>query len=329
MSDTGFEWCAPAPDKEEAGLSMSILVLRKVAPELIEALERLAPVHVRPELRDPAEADPALLQGVQAVVTGAVVGLSEAMMAACPALRLVHFIGAGHEGIDLEAARRHGLRVSTGRGGNADSVADHAVALLLAVLRKLPELDAEVRRGVWIQQRSIPQLTGARVGLIGMGEIGTRIARRLAGFDVKISHVARSPKPDLPWPQVGDAVTLAHGVDHLVVACPLTPATRHMVDAAVLAALGPQGVLVNIGRGGVVDTDALIEALAEGRIAGAGLDVVEGEPDVPEALLRLPWVLITPHIAAMSPQAAAGMVQLAIANVRAALEGWEPVSPVL
>lgn len=308
---------------------MSILVLREVAPKLIAALEGLAPVHVRPGLRDPANEDPSLLQGVRAVVTGAVVGLSEAMMEACPQLRLVHFIGAGHEGIDLEVAGRHGLRVSNGRGGNADSVADHAMALLLAVLRQLPLLDREVRQGIWNQNRAVPQLAGARVGLIGMGEIGTRIAKRLTGFDVEIAHVAGSPKPGLPWRQVGDAVTLAAGCDHLIVACPLTPETRHMVDAAVLLALGPQGILVNIGRGGVVDTTALIAAVESGRIAGAGLDVVEGEPEVPAALRQLPGVLITPHIAALSPQAAAGMAELAFANVQAALEGREPVTPVL
>jgi len=307
---------------------MSILALRQFSPELIAELGALAPVAVLPGLHDPSDADPELLRRARVAVTSAATGFSVALMAACPNLRLVHFIGAGFDDFDLAAARRYGLRVSSGRGANASSVADHAVALLLGVLRRLPDLDREVRDGRWNQNRTVPQLTGKRVGIIGMGEIGTRIARRLSGFEVDIAHVSSSPKPHLPWRQLANATALAAESDHLIVACPLTPETRGLVGGRVLKALGPQGVLVNIGRGEVVDTDALIAAIETGAIAGAGLDVVAGEPDVPEALRSLPGVLMTPHVAALSPEANAEMRARALENVRAVLAGEEPTTPI-
>ena len=308
---------------------MRILALRAFAPELIGALEALAPVTVLPGLRDPGGADPEMLRQVRAAVTGGGTGFSVALMDACPNLRLVHFIGAGIDDFDLAAARRRGLRVSTGRGANASSVADHAMALLLGALRRLPDLHAEVRDGVWNQNRTVPQLTGKRVGIIGMGEIGTRIAQRLSGFEVEVAHVSSSPKPHLPWRQMADATELAAAADHLIVACPLTPETRGMVDSGVLAALGPQGVLVNIGRGEVVDTEALIAAVRGGVIAGAGLDVVAGEPEVPAALRSLPGVLLTPHIAALSPESQSAMRARAVENVRAVLAGGAPAAAIL
>lgn len=307
---------------------MTILAVRSFAEETLDALRAVAPTASHPGAGDPAQLDPGLLRSVRVVVTGATVGLSNAMMAACPNLRLVHFIGAGYEGIDVAEAARRGVEISNGRGANADSVADHALALLLALLRQLPMLDREVKGGTWNQNRTVPQLAGTRVGVIGLGEIGQRIGRRLAGFDVEVAYTARSRKPDLPWTYHAEPLALARAVDHLIVACPATPDTHHLVDAPLLEALGPQGIVVNIGRGAVIDTDALVAALRSGKIAGAGLDVVEGEPGAPEALRKLDSVILTPHIAALSMQAEVAMRDLMVANVRAALEGREPLTPV-
>lgn len=307
---------------------MTILAVRSFAEETLDALRAVAPTASHPGARDPAQLDPGLLRSVRVVVTGATVGLSTAMMAACPNLRLVHFIGAGYEGIDVAEAALRGVGISNGRGANADSVADHALALLLTLLRQLPMLDREVKGGTWNQNRTVPQLAGTPVGVIGLGEIGQRIGRRLAGFDVEVAYTARSRKPDLPWIYHAEALALARAVDHLIVACPATPDTHHLVDAPLLEALGPQGIVVNIGRGAVIDTDALVAALRSGKIAGAGLDVVEGEPGAPEALRALDSVILTPHIAALSVQAEVAMRDLMVANVRAALEGREPLTPV-
>lgn len=302
-----------------------ILVSRPVSQATAAALGRLAPVAVVPFLSDPATVADGFLGEVRVVVTGVTAGLSPAMVEACPKLGLVHFIGAGYDGFDLDLARRRGIRVTTGRGANADSVADHALMLLLAALRRLPVHDREVRGGVWNQKQTTPQLAGKRVGILGLGEIGGRIARRLTGFDVEVHYTGRAPKPDVPWIWQQDTLALAAAVDHLIVASPGTPETHHLVDGAALRALGPQGVVVNIGRGSVIDTAALAAALADGTVAGAGLDVVEGEPAVPTALIGFDNVVLTPHIAAMSPEADQAMTDRALACAAAFLAG-EPLA---
>lgn len=265
---------------------------------------------------------------IRAVLTRGATGLRGDEMAALPALELVCSLGVGFENIDLAAARARGLRVTYGPGANATSVADHAMALLLGAARRLPQADAWVRQGHWSGFMG-PQVSGKRLGILGLGTIGREIARRGAqGFGMTVGYYNRRPRPDCGYAYYDSPRALAEASDFLVVATPGGSETRHLVDAAVLEALGPQGYLVNIARGSVVDTEALIAALAARRIAGAGLDVVEGEPAVPPALFVLDNVVLTPHSAGRSPEAISATVALFLDNATAHFAGRPLLTPV-
>lgn len=305
-----------------------ILVLHGLSQETIDALGKLGEPVRLVGARSPEGIEANRIDGAVAVVTSAAIGFSQEWMDACPTVGLIHCIGAGYDGVDIDAARKRGIAVTSGGDANADCVADHAMAMLLAALRDIVRLDREVHEGVWKRASGLSQLSGKRVGIVGMGRIGLRIARRLQGFDVEVLYTARAPKPDLAWTYVSGVHELAARADHLVVICPATPATYHLIDRPVLAALGPGGVLVNVGRGSVVDTRALVESLENGEIAAAGLDVLEGEPKIPEALKTMSNVFLTPHIAAFSPEAFEAMSARAIANVAAHIAGRAPPNPV-
>ncbi|WP_251865061.1 2-hydroxyacid dehydrogenase [Achromobacter sp. Marseille-Q4962] len=267
-------------------------------------------------------------QDIRIVLTRGATGLRGDEMQAMPRLEIVCSLGVGYENIDLDAARRRGIVVTHGPGTNAVSVADHAMALLLGAARRLPQADAAVRRGGWSGFMG-PQVAGKRLGLIGLGHIGREIARRGAlGFGMRVGYCTRRPRPESGYAHYADVRALARDSDFLVVAAPGGAATHHLVDETVLDALGPQGYLVNVARGSVVDTQALIAALEQGRIAGAGLDVVEGEPDVPEALKRLDNVVLTPHSAGRSPEAVENTVSLFLQNAAAHFAGRPVLTPV-
>lgn len=275
----------------------------------------------------------ALDEGVRAktrvVVTAGSVGLRADEMDLLPLLGLICCTGTGFEQVDVAAARERAIAITHCAGTNAAAVADHAMALLLAVLRDLPRFDANARSGQWrkgLTPQPIP--TGKRMGIIGLGAVGARIARRAEGFEMTVGYCTRTPQPGRRWQAFPDALALATWADHLVVAAPGTPATRHMVDAAVLRALGTQGVLINIGRGSVVDTAALVAALRNGVIAGAGIDVYETEPHIPEDLRSLRNVILTPHIAAWAPEVRLAATALVRENIRRFLAGAPLASPI-
>jgi len=262
------------------------------------------------------------------VLTRGATGFHADEMAALPKLELICSLGVGFENIDVAAARARGLRVTHGPGANATSVADHAMALLLGTARHLPQADAWVRQGHWNGFMG-SQVSGKRLGILGLGTIGLEIARRGAlGFGMTVGYYNRRPRPQSGYTYYDSPLALAAESDFLVVATPGGADTRHLVNAAVLDALGPQGYLVNIARGSVVDTDALIAALAERRIAGAGLDVVEGEPVVPPALFTLDNVVLTPHSAGRSPEAVSATVALFLENATAHFGGKPVLTPV-
>jgi lactate dehydrogenase-like 2-hydroxyacid dehydrogenase len=239
---------------------------------------------------------------VRAVVTNGSLGLDDARMAALPALEIVCAFGAGYENVDLAAAARRGVVVAHAPGTNTATVADHAIGMMLALARGYAPLTAAVRRGEWNASRAArPTLTGAALGIVGMGRIGRLVADRAGGFRMSIGYHGRSAHDDAPGRFYVDLVELAAASDFLVIACNGGPQTRHLIDRAVLRALGPHGFLVNVARGPVVDTAALLDALQAGGIAGAGLDVIEDEPSVPDALFDHPNVLVTPHVAGRSP----------------------------
>ena len=266
---------------------------------------------------------------IQAVLTIGSIGLSAAQMQRMPALRLVCALGAGYENIDVAHAQAHGIAVGNGAGTNDDCVADHAMGLLIASVRGLVRLDRATRDGVWRTAMPLPpNVSHKRLGILGMGAIGAKIAQRALGFEMEIGYHNRSQRSGLPHRYFGDLLSLAQWADVLLVATPGGPGTRHLVNAQVLDALGPQGHLVNIARGSVVDTAALAAALREGRLAGAGLDVYESEPAPPAELLDLDAVVLTPHVGGWSPEAVQASVDRFIANMRCHLEGRPLVSPV-
>ncbi|MBY6092872.1 2-hydroxyacid dehydrogenase [Maritimibacter alkaliphilus] len=266
---------------------------------------------------------------IDGIVMNGNIAIPGSLIDLLPNLSIISAQGVGYEGIDLPAARARNLALSHGPGTNADTVADHALTLMLAVLREIPNNDALVREGRWRDFRVLhPMATGKTVGILGMGDIGSRIAKRCAGFDMEIAYHNRREKPGTPYRYVASVEQLAAEVDVLIDVLPGGAATRHIVDAGVLAALGPQGVLVNIGRGVTVDTEALMDALENGTILGAGLDVVESEPNLPARLKALRNVVLTPHIGGLSPEATLNANRMLIANLRAHFAGRPLETPI-
>ncbi|ALM84888.1 NAD(P)-dependent oxidoreductase [Bordetella sp. N] len=276
----------------------------------------------------------ALAATIDAVLTNGSTGFEAHEIAAMPRLRIVCALGAGYEKIDLAAAQARGIPVTNGRGANDAAVADHALALLLSAARGIVQNDQVARQGKWGASARIerPTVHGKKLGILGLGTIGQQIARRAAGgFDMVVGYHNRRPVADSGGnlAYFDSPLALASWADFLVVATPGGAATHHLVNTAVLEALGPQGFLVNIARGSVVDTQALLAALHAGSIAGAGLDVVEGEPDdMTPDLFQAPNLTLTPHIAGRSPEALAATVKLATANLLACFEGRPLVTPV-
>ncbi|MCG5235142.1 2-hydroxyacid dehydrogenase [Xanthobacter oligotrophicus] len=267
---------------------------------------------------------------IRAVLTNGSTGLDADEIAALAALEIICALGAGYEKIDLEAARARGIVVTHGPGTNDATVADHAMALLMAVARGIVGADHAVRGGDWLRSRQPrPMISGKKLGILGLGTVGEQIARRGAGgFGMDVAYHNRTPRAGAPWLYLPSPLALAQWSDFMVVATPGGAATRHLVDADVLAALGPAGFLVNIARGSVVDTVALVDALEHGRIAGAALDVVEGEPNVPSDLSRQQNLVLTPHIAGRSPEAVKATVDLVIDNLKAHFGGRPALTPV-
>ena len=267
---------------------------------------------------------------IRAVLTIGTIGFTAKEMDELPNLGLVCAQGVGFEGIDVAAARERGIAVTHGPGTNAETVADHTLGLMLACLRRIPQSDAGLRQGQWQKiRRSAPVLHGKTLGLLGMGNVARTIARRAHyGFDMPIVYFSRQPKPDLDWTHESDPQRVAAQADVLVSALPGGPDTRHLIDAPLLEAMKPEGIVINIGRGSVVNSDALVRAVTEKRIAGAALDVFEHEPDVPQALKDEPRIIMTPHTAGLSPEALDATVALVIKNLEAFRDGQAPVTPV-
>ncbi|WP_186223028.1 2-hydroxyacid dehydrogenase [Burkholderia gladioli] len=266
---------------------------------------------------------------VEAVLTNGSTGLTEDELARLPGLVFLNALGAGYENLPVAAARRRGIAIAHGVGANDDCVADHAFALLLATVRGVVRLDAACRAGVWRDALPMqPNFSGKRLGIVGLGRIGAKIARRAAAFDLEIGYHNRRPREGAEFRYFPAVVELARWADYLVVATPGGADTRHLIDAAALAALGARGFLVNVSRGSVVDTAALAAALRDGRIAGAGLDVYEGEPEPPAELVGLDSVVLTPHVAGTSPQARDRTIELFLENAARHFAGQPLLTPL-
>lgn len=233
-------------------------------------------------------------------------------------------------GIDLAAAREHGVCVTHTPGLSTEDIADFALALLLAAAREVVNADRFVRRGEWASGRypMTRRVSGARLGIVGLGRIGRAVATRALAFGMDIAYTGRTPKADVPYRWCSDARSLAAEVDFLVVCASGGEATRALIDAPVLDALGPTGVLVNIARGAIIDEDTLVQALRERRILAAGLDVFCHEPQVAQSLLALDNVVLTPHMASTTDATVHAMLDLTFANLAAHFDGLSVPTPV-
>jgi lactate dehydrogenase-like 2-hydroxyacid dehydrogenase len=269
---------------------------------------------------------------IEAIATRGDLGASEAMIAACPNVKMISVFGVGYDSVHLPSCRARGIRVSNTPDVLTDDVADLAVAMLLALVRRVGDAEAWVRSGDWAA-KGVPPLTrkvsGSRAGILGLGRIGAAIARRLQGFGMDIAYSARSPKPGAEgWAFVPDAVALAERSDHLFVALAATAETRHIVNARVLQALGPKGTVINISRAANVDEAALLDALEGGQIAGAALDVFEGEPNLNPRFLFAPNVLLQPHHGTGTVDTRKAMGKLMRDNLTAHFAGQPLLTPV-
>ena len=268
---------------------------------------------------------------ITAAVTSGRTGVDAALISALPGLGAIVHFGVGYDTTDVGAAAARGIAVSNTPDVLTDCVADTAVGLMIDTLRQFSAADRYLRAGRWPSAGNYPltrQVSGSRVGIVGLGRIGGAIATRLAAFGCDISYHNRRPLADSPFTYVASAVELAGAVDVLVVAAAGGDGTRHLVDTDVIAALGPDGYLVNVARGSVVDEAALVQALATGRLAGAGLDVFADEPNVPDALLELDNVVLLPHVASGTVQTRAAMEALTLRNLDSFLTSGELVTPV-
>jgi len=269
------------------------------------------------------------------LVTSAAVGASAELIGALPKLRVISSFGVGLDKLDVAAAAQRGIAVGYTPDVLNDCVADLAFGLMLDAARGLSAADRYVRRGAWRGAGSPAQapfplgrkVSGARLGIVGLGRIGSTIARRASGFEMAVRYHNRRPVPDVPWAYEASLLSLATWCDYLVVIAAGGAGTKHLINEAVLDALGPQGFLINVARGTVIDEAALVRALADKRIAGAGLDVFENEPNVPEALMALDNVVLLPHIASATVETRQAMADRVYENLETFFREGRLVSP--
>ncbi len=286
-------------------------------------------VHHHPRVAAEAAALDAIAPRITALLTNGSIGAGAKLFERLENLAIVSSFGAGYENIDVAAARERGIALTYGPGTNAHSVADLAICLMMCASRRIVAADAAARSGDWTGFRDMATntISRRRLGVIGLGRIGAGIARRGAAADMEVAYCGPRPK-DVPWRHVETPAALAGMSDYLVVSCPGGAATRHLVNRDVLAALGPEGYLINVARAAIVDTDALIAALESRSIAGAAIDVYDDEPNIPDALRRLDNVTLTPHIAGNAADATHAKYVLYMENMRAHLDGGALPTPI-
>ncbi|XP_076945359.1 glyoxylate/hydroxypyruvate/pyruvate reductase 2KGR-like isoform X3 [Bidens hawaiensis] len=248
-----------------------------------------------------------------------------------PNLEIIASYGVGVDHVDLVCCKERGIKVTNTPDVVTDEVADLAIGLILTTLRRICESDLFVKHGLWKNGdfKLTTKFSGKKVGIIGLGRIGTAIAKRAEAFNCPISYYSRSKKPESNYKYFPSVVELASDCDILVVACPLTEETRHIINREVIDALGPTGYLINIGRGPHIDEPELVSALVEGRIAGAGLDVFENEPHVPEELFKLDNVVLLPHVGSGTVETRNEMADLVVGNLEAYFNKKPLLTPVV
>ena len=268
---------------------------------------------------------------IVAIVNQNELRIDEELLAAAPALRIVANTAAGFDNMDIAAMRRRGVWGTNCPESYANDTATHTIALLLALTRRLIECDRYVRSGDWAKDGWMPggrwdgmSLDGKRLGLVGRGHIGRQVERRAAAFGMTVRHHTRSGQDEPSWLPFEDLLATS---DVVSLHCPLTPATRHLIDADAFAAMRPGAILLNVSRGAVVRMDALLAALESGRLAGAGLDVFEFEPEVPASLRAMPNVVLSPHMGGCTVEARDSAWRNCVDNIQRVLAGEPPNTP--
>ena len=295
----------------------------------MEALQAAFTVHDRTHESDPA-AFAKIAPSIRAISGAGESKVPASLMDQLPGLEMISVFGVGYDGYDIPAARARGVPVTNTPDVLTDEVADMGLGLMLSIARRIPQADRYVRAGKW-PSGPMPlarKMSGARLGIVGLGRIGQAIATRAEGFSMSIAYTTRTARSDMPYRYFPSVLALAAEVDFLMVITPGGAATKGLISTEVLKALGPQGYLINVARGSVVDQTALIKALQDGVIAGAALDVFEDEPNVPEALRAMDNVVLTPHIASATWQTRHAMADLAFGNLQAHFAGKPLLTPV-
>jgi hydroxypyruvate reductase len=309
----------------------AVLEIVDVHPGTTARLEASYTLHRLWQADDPRGFVAKVAPEVRAVVTNGIAGVKGEVIEALPKLEIIGVFGVGVDAVDLGAARARRIRVTNTPDVLTTGVAELAMALLLDVARKVSFNDRYVRAGRWPELGDPPlshSLAGKRLGILGLGRIGRAVARRAEAFEMAICYCGRTEKPDVPYRYYPDLVAMAREVDCLIVSCVGGPTTAGLVGREVIEAIGPEGWLINVSRGSVVDEPALVEALAGGRLGGAGLDVFASEPQVPAALLRLDHVVLQPHQGSASEETRGAMGKLVLDNLEAHFAGRPLPTPV-
>jgi lactate dehydrogenase-like 2-hydroxyacid dehydrogenase len=299
---------------------------------IVDGLNALFTLHVLPTKDAEAQIEKVAPRVQGAAVTGAPEGrMDGALMARFPKLEFVSSFGVGYDNIDVKYAAQHGITVSNTPEVLTEEVADTALGLLLCTVREFPQAERYLRAGKWKQAQyplTKATLRNRTVGMVGLGRIGKAIARRLEAFQVPVVYHSRNPQSDVPYRYYPKLIDMARDVDTLLLITPGGPATKNLINAEVLDALGPNGILINMSRGSVVDEAALIKALKERTIYSAGLDVFLNEPDVPKELLEMDHVVLFPHLGSSTVHTRQKMEQLVVDNLAAWAAGKPPLTPV-
>jgi lactate dehydrogenase-like 2-hydroxyacid dehydrogenase len=308
-----------------------ILMTAPMMQIVIDALDEAFTLHRLWEQENPDAFLREVGPRIRGVATSTLYGRTDAtLLDHLPNVEIISSVGVGYDNVDVVEAARRGIVVTNTPDVLNDEVADLTIGLLLATLRQIPQADRYLRAGQWLKA-SFPlsaTLRDRKVGIVGLGRIGKAIARRLEGFGVSIAYHGRTKQEDVSYPYHSTVTDLAQASDVLIVITPGGASTKHLIDAQVLKALGPNGVLINVARGSVVDEKALIEALRSGTILSAGLDVYDNEPRVPQELIDMEHVVLLPHIASASVHTRNAMGKLTADNLISWFAGNGPLTPV-
>ncbi|XP_058752349.1 glyoxylate/hydroxypyruvate/pyruvate reductase 2KGR-like [Vicia villosa] len=311
--------------------TISVLLVTQVAPYLEQQLNKRYNLF---RLWDYPQKSHFFTQhgaSIRALVGRSTAGADSELIDALPNLEIISSSSVGVDKIDLVKCKEKGIRVTNTPDVLTDEVADLTIGLILALLRRICECDRYVRSGNWMRgdYKLTTKFSGKTVGIVGLGRIGTAIAKRAEGFNCSICYYSRTQKPESKYKYYPSVVEVASNCDILIVACSLTEETHHIINREVISALGPKGFLINIGRGKHVDEPELVSALLEGRLGGAGLDVFENEPHVPEELLRLENVVLLPHVGSATVETRTVMADLVLGNLEAHFLGKPLLTPLI